>query len=221
MDDQKWARFAALGGVAFVILNVVGGAVAGQPPAPDDSAAKITEWFVDHDSGIALSQLLGGLGSVGLVWWAGTLWRRLSDAEHRPRLAVVSMLGLAMSGALYLTANGILAAVAMRIDEIGDGSQVFYALSSVMLSAAGFFVAVHVGSASALALRTRTLPTWLAWLGAVDALAFLVAASIGSASDSAASMAIGVIAFIAWGIWILGTSVTMWRDQPMTAAVAA
>ena len=218
MDDKKWEKYAALGGVLFVVANIAGAAASGEPPAPDDSAAKIAEWFADKDSGILLSQALAGIGSIGLLWWAGTLWRRMSTAEGKPRLAVVSMLGLAISGALYLTANGMLAAAALRIDELGEGSQIFFALNGVLLAAAGFFVAAHVGATSALGLRTRSLPAWLCWLGAVDALAFVVAGVIGSSSDSGASMVIGIVSFLAWSIWTVGVSVTMWRDgSPATA----
>src|SRR5260221_502996 len=34
MDDAKWEKYAALGGVAFVVLNVVGTPFTGAPPAP-------------------------------------------------------------------------------------------------------------------------------------------------------------------------------------------
>ena len=220
MDDRKWEQYAALGGVLFVVANIVGAAAAGEPPAPDDSAAEIAAWFTDKHDGILLSQALAGIGSIGLVWWAGTLWRRMSAAEIRPRLAVVSLLGLAMSGALYLTANGMLAAAALRIDELGEGSQIFFALNGVLLAAAGFFVAVHVGATSALGLRTRSLPAWLCWLGALDALAFVVAGVIGSSSDASAAMVVGIVSFLAWSIWTLGVSVTLWRDRGPAPAVA-
>lgn len=220
MDDKKWEQFAALGGVLFVVANLVGAAASGEPPSPDGSAAEIAAWFTDKHDGILLSQALAGIGSIGLLWWAGSLWRRLSAAEGTPRLAVVSMLGLAVSGALYLTANAMLAAAALRIDELGEASQIFFALNGVLLAAAGFFVATHVGATSALGLRTRALPAWLCWLGAVDALAFVVAGVIGSSSDSGASMAIGIVSFLAWSIWTLGVSVTMWRDRSGAVATA-
>ena len=71
---------------------------------------------------------------------------------------------------------------------------------------------VVVGATSALALRTRTLPAWLCWLGALDAASFVVAGVIGSASDSGAARVVGILSFLAWSLWIVGVSVTMWRD---------
>lgn len=221
MDDKKWERFAALGGVLFVILNVVGGAATGEPPAPDDSAQKIASWFQDHHGAIAFSQVTAGIGAIGLVWWAGTLWRRMANAEGRPRLAVASIAAFAASGALYLMANGVLAAMAIRVDDMSpDTLLAFYVLSSVTLAASGFFVAAHLAVTNALAFRTRLLPQWLCGVGALGSVGFLAAAIIGSASDSGLVVGLGLPAFLLWGVWILGVSVTMWRTTPDPAPAA-
>lgn len=219
MDDKKWARLAALGGVLFVVLNVVGGASTGQPPAPDASTTKIAEWFHDHHGGIAFQQACGGLASIALVWWLGSLWRRMSEAEGRPRLAVASLVAIAAAGALNLVANGVLAAMAIRVDDLADDVLVpFYVLSGVMLAASGFFVAAHLLTANLLALRAKLWPAWLSGIGVLSALVFVVAAVIGSTSDSGLVIGLGLPAFLAWCVWILGVSVVMWRSgaEPAT-----
>lgn len=219
MDDSKWARYAALGGVVFVVLNVVGAILAGSPPAADESATKIADYFADNGDGVKAALWLGGLGSVGLVWWFGSLWRRMSRAEGgQHRLAIVSLLGLGLGGALFMASASVSSAAAFRLTELGEGTQVFYTLSVVLLSAAGFGVGIHLIATSALSFRAKMLPAWLAWLGALAGLAFLISAVIGSASESSATFVFGFIGFIGWSVWILGISYVMWSEAPNPTA---
>ncbi|MEO8691899.1 MAG: hypothetical protein ABI658_00200 [Acidimicrobiales bacterium] len=216
MDDSKWEKYAALGGVAFVVLNIIGAALAGQPPAPDDSDEKIVEWFTDHTGGIQASQFLGLLSVIALLWWFGSLWRKMTDAEGgRHRLSIVAALGLVFSGSLFLAANGILSAVALRIDDIGSGAGVFYTLSSVLLSSSAAGIVTFLAAVSVLGLRTRFLPQWIGYLGLLAALLFLVG-GIGSASDSGAIMIFGFIGWIGWSVWTLAVSFELWK-RPASA----
>ena len=217
MDDAKWEKYAALGGVAFVVLNIVGTAATGEPPAPDDSPDKITDWFADHSGAIKLSQFLGVLSVVALLFWFGSLWRKMSAAEGgRHRLSIVAALGLVFSGAVFMVANAMLSATAMRLDDAGGGATIFYTLSTVLLSTAGGGVLTFLAATSFLALRTKMLPAWMAFLGLLSAALFLVA-TIGSANDSSAFMIFGLLGFITWCIWLLGVSFELWK-RPASAS---
>lgn len=218
MDDANWEKYAALGGVGFVVFNVIGAIAAGAPPAPDDSDQKIADWFIDHSGGIQASQFLAVLSVIALLWWFGSLWRKMSAAEGRVRLSVVAAIGLAMSGALFLIANGILSAVAIQIDDGDTGVKFFYTLSSVLLSSSGAGVVAFLAAVNVLSLRTKLLPQWLTYLGLLSALLFLVA-TIGSASDAGAIMAFGFFGWITWSIWTLGVSWELWK-RPMTATMS-
>jgi hypothetical protein len=218
MDDAKWEKYAALGGVAFVVLAVVGTFIAGSPPAADDSAAEITEWFVDNPGAIQTSQFLNGLGLVALIWWAGSLFRKMNRAEGgRPRLSVVAIAGFVFAGACAMVSGAVMSATALRIDELGD-AQVFYTLSMVLLATSAFGLVAALGAISALSMRTRMLPQWLTYLGLLVALLFLVG-SIASATDEAAFGFFGFAGFLVWCIWILGVSFEMWT-KPTSATVA-
>ena len=213
MDDSKWERYAAFGGVAFVVLNVVGAILTGEPPATDDSAAKIAEYFADKEGALKAALWLGGLGSVGLVWWSGSLWRRMVRAEGGwPRLAVASLVGLVLGGAMFLSSSAVTAAAALRIDDIGEGSRFFWTLSIVMLAAAGFGIGAHLLATNAIALRSRMLPRWMVIVGGVGGVVFLVAAVIGSSTDGGGAAIVGLIGFVLWCVWILAVSYVMWRD---------
>ncbi len=219
MNDSKWVRYAAIGGVAFVVLNIVGAILAGSPPAANASAAKIAKYYADKDSGLKATLWLGGIGSVGLVWWFGSLWRRMSRAEAGAhRLSVVSLIGLGLGGALFMASASVNAAIALHPADVGDGARAFYTLSVVLLSASGFGLATHLLATNILGLRAKMFPTWLAWLGVVAGFAFLVAAVLGSATDSSSGIAAGFVGFIGWSVWILGVSSIIWRDAPETTA---
>ena len=98
------------------------------------------------------------LASVALIWWCGSLWRRMVRSEAgAARLAVVSLVGLALAGALSLASASVSAALALRIDEVGDELLVFHTLAAVLLAASGFGVATHLLATSILGARTRTL----------------------------------------------------------------
>ena len=164
MNDSKWARYAAIGGVAFVVLNIVGATLSGSPPSGNDSATKIAKYYVDKGDGLKAALWLGGLASVGLVWWFGSLWRRMSRAEGGAhRLSVVSLIGLGLGGALFLASAAVNAAIALRASDVGEGARVFYTLSLVLLAGSGFGLAIHLLATNALALRSMMLPTWPGW----------------------------------------------------------
>jgi hypothetical protein len=219
MNDSKWARYAAIGGVAFVVLNIVGAILSGSPPSGNDSATKIANYYVDKGDGLKAALWLGGIASVGLVWWFGSLWRRMSRAEGGAhRLSVVSLLGLGLGGALFLASAAVNAAIALRASDVGEGARVFYTLSLVLLAGSGFGLAIHLLATNALALRSKMLPTWLGWLGLVAGLAFLLAGVLGSATDNASGLMAGFVGFIGFSVWVLGVSAVLWRDTPESAS---
>lgn len=212
MEDEKWEKLAALGGVVFVVLNLVGMGGQGSLPSADDTNDEVLKWFVDNDSGIKLATLLGGLSVIALVWWFGSLWRRMTKAENgNHRLSVVALVGLAGSGALYLASTAVTATVAIQVDEVGaDPAKFFYVLSTVLLAMSGAFVAVHLVGVNAIGLRSGFLPKWVGYLGVFDAVLF-TASLLGATTDSDPAALLGYAAFIVWSIWILAVSIHMWR----------
>ncbi len=206
------AKFAVLGGVGFVILNVIGVILQGSPPKANDSGDKVLAWFADKESGIRLGGFLGALSIILLLWWFGTLWRRMADAEtNQNRLSVLSLIGLAGSGALFAASAAITSTVALRFDEIPAAeAKFFYTMAGVVLSMSGAFVVVHLVATNVLALRTSFLPKGVALFGLLPAAAFLVSTS-GAMSDGDLPMIAGLIGFIGWMLWILATSFHMWK----------
>lgn len=212
MDDKKWEKLAALGGVAFVVLNIVGAVTQGAPPGSGDSNDEVLKWFADNDSGIKIAAFVGALSIIGLVWWFGSLWRRMSSAENGShRLSVVALVGLGGSGTLFAASTAVLVTIAIQVDEVSaDAARLFYVLSAVLLSMAGAFIVTHLAAVNALSLRTKFLPRWVSLLGLLSAALFLVS-TLGTTTDADVVMFFGFAGFITWVVWILAVSVHMWR----------
>ncbi len=71
---------------------------------------------------------------------------------------------------------------------------------------------------SVLAFRTRVFPVWLAWIGVLDAILFLVG-SYSIATTSSGIGGVGFAGFIVWAIWFIIVSVIMFRaKEPTTPA---
>ena len=59
MDDSKWERWGALGGILFVIMVLVSVFLPGSPPKTSDSAAKIVKFFADNGDEIRWAGYIG------------------------------------------------------------------------------------------------------------------------------------------------------------------
>ena len=225
VDDTKWERYGALGGVLFVVLVVASIIATGGNVMASDSPSKILKYFNDHPDGIKVSAFLSVLAAVPIIWWAGSLWARLHRAGDRHnRLAVIAVLGLLIGGVGNLTQNAVTAGVALERHNVGATTAKFFYVLSTAFGAGGLVgIAVLVLATSAATFRYGAFPRWIGWLGVVDGIVFLVgAASIATTSDAISTF--GFVAFVLWAIWTLATSIVMFRatsPEPAVNPVAA
>lgn len=212
MTDAQRDRSGAVGGVVFVALVGSAGALGGQPPAADAPASEIAEYLAGHEGALRASVWLLGLGAMALVWWAGSFWRRMVRAEGEARLAVVSLLGLAITAPLALSSSVAIAATSAHVEDGGENVRLWYEVSAMLLGAEGFSLAAHLIAANILGVRTGLLSMWLVALGLVSALSFVVAAVLG-ASGVDMNSSVGLLAFVLWCAWILGVSYSIWTGE--------
>jgi hypothetical protein len=202
---RAWERFAPLAGVVAFVLWVIAVILIESADAPgEDAGAQEYATYFEEDSGtIIAGSFLFMLGAAVFLWFLGSLRARIHWAEGGVgRLAsivfasgiviAVMVIGLAApqaAGAITAdeTDAGIEPAAAQVFEELGDGFFVGGEAAAVV-----FFLAAAVA-----ALRTRTLPVWLAWASLVLAVAALLPW-------------IGWAVFI-WGLplWVLIVSVWM------------
>ncbi|MFN8036613.1 MAG: hypothetical protein U0V73_11815 [Acidimicrobiia bacterium] len=221
MDDAKWERYAALGGIWFVLLTVIGSNLAGAPPSLDDSRAQIVKYFADHSGALEAGMFMNAIGAIGLVWWFGSLWRLMVEAEGgRPRMAVVALGGLAISGALALASGAVTSTIALQHGELAGAAtaKVLFVLSGILIAGAGVGIVVLVAAVTSLSYRTKLFAAWINVVGWIAALLFLVA-SFAYASDANAIALTGLGGFLLTCVWIVAVSVQLWKRAGTSSVV--
>jgi hypothetical protein len=206
-------RWAALGGILYVVLFIVGLIVAesGQPDG-DAAPAKVIAYYSESSNRdqIALGWLLMLVGFVGLLFFVGVLAqvvRRLASEGFLARTVVVG-------GAIYAGAGVIGFSLSVALKTMSDDTyrhQVFPELvhaandaAYVIHSGGGAGAAAMFIAASVAALRARVLPGWVCWLGVVAGIA-----------------AIFSVFFIPWiviAVWIVAVSAMLFVSAGRSAA---
>lgn len=218
MDDVKWERYGALGGVLFVILVLVASFLPGEsPPAVDDSAREIAKYFHGHSGAIQAGAFLSGLAAIAFLWFLGSLWSRVRRPEGTRRLATIAAGGGVASITLVLVGFSMNATIALRLGSLGLlGARFFYTLSSVVIAMASFSIAVLVIATSVAALRVKVFPAWFGGAGGVLGLLWVIA-GLGVATDNSGIFTLGFIAFFLWLVWILAICVFLYLPPAPTA----
>jgi len=224
MDDSKWERWSALGGIAFVVLVALTAFLPGSPPKVTDSAAKIAKFFADKESELRWSAYLGGLAFLAVFWWAGAIWRTMRRAEGGvPRLAILTLGGLVFANVMAALSGLMFSAVAMR-GVVGVGgaasAKTFYVIGWVIGSATVFGVAAFLAGFSVVIIRTAVLPRALGWFGALVALVAVVSGG-AVASTRDVFFTLSFVAFLGFLLWALIASVLMLRSTPASAPSSA
>jgi hypothetical protein len=207
MDESKWERWGALGGVLFVVLVVVAAVIGGSPPKPSDTAQTIENYFKDNQDALRIGSYLNGLAMIPLLWFLATLFGRLRRAEGGTgRVSGIALTGGVAAVAIAMIANGFSAFAALH----PVGSTGTFLASTILFGYAGFAIAVFVAATSIVVLRTKLLPQWFGAIGAALAVFWLVAAACVS-TESDTINTVGLVAFLAWGVWLVILSVMLYR----------
>ena len=175
-------RWAALGGVLYVVLFVVGTILlVGDEPNGDASPLEVIRWYSDsgHRDKITLGWALVGLGLFFFLWFLVALRQaliRLVGEGFLPTLATVG-------GAVYATLALAAASVSDGIRTMNDDTyhhQVYPPLvhaandaAYVLHSAGGAGIGAMMIAASIAVVRTRVLPVAVGWLGVVAGIVAL------------------------------------------------
>ena len=194
-------RWAALGGVLYVVLFVIGTIFQfSGSPSGDAAPSKVIAWYSDsgHRDRLHIGWVLVGLGLFFFLWFLSALRQaliRLVGEGFLPTLATVG-------GAVYATLALVAVSVSDAIRTMNDDTyhhQVYPELvhaandaAYVLHSAGGAGIGAMMVAASLAVVRTRALPVWLGWIG--------VAAGI---------IAIASIFFFPWfviALWLLAAS---------------
>jgi len=188
------ARWAALGGIVYVVLFIVGTIVlfAGSPDG-DASPAKVIAWYSDsgHRDRVNIGWILSGLGVFAFLWFLSSLRRTVSRQEGGDGfLTGLTAIGGVVYAALALAALALNNGIRTMSDDTYH-HQVFPGLihaandaSYVLHATGGAGAAAMIIAASLAAMRAAAVPSWAGWLGvvagilALASIAFLPQAAI-------------------------------------------
>lgn len=204
MKNVPLRRFAALAGIASVILYVLGDALIADLPSINASGRTFAAYAAGHQTQLLMFVYVwGATVAFNLIFLTG-LW---SILRHDARASeVLSTLAL---GAGYMVWAIVLGGLIFVL-ELGYRSATLdpstaKLLSDLALLAAtlsAFPTVVSVGAFSVLILRTGALPRWIGWMGFVVVAAHLVAAGAfaqdGFFSPSVVSVFVAPPLFFFW-----------------------
>jgi hypothetical protein len=203
-----------LTGVAFIVLLIVGFAVAGDAPESDKGGQEIIDWYVDNKDSASIGSGIVAAAAVFFVFFANYFRGVVRDNASGPELASATILagasivavGAAFDSTLVLglaqAADHLDPAAAQAIGAIWDNDFLPLAIGAE----------IFIISSAAAILRGNVLPRWLGWAAVVIAIA--------------AATPAGFVAFIATGVWIIVASVmlslrTRGAGTPPAAAAGA
>jgi len=205
--SRAWRMWGSLGGLAFVVLFVIGSALIFDGPNGDEPPAKYAAFYGNssHRDKINIGWLLAGLGVFFFLWFVASLRETVREATIASAgdsmLAFLVAIGGTAYGAVTLVALGEAAGVRTMSDDTfqhqvfpgiihanDDGVYITHATGTAALAAMIFAFSITL-------LATRTLPRWIGWFGLVAAVAALAS--------------IFFVTMFVWLLWIAVTSVVM------------
>jgi hypothetical protein len=214
LEESNLRRLGAGAGVAFIVLYIVSGVIQGSTPSYTASAAKITHYYVSNHGSILAGVLIAGLAAPLFVAWGATLaWRLWRGGAPLAGGIVLGCLaaGIGMATVAQVFSAGIdQAAVGPKDPGFVQGA---YRMSGYFGHLAYWFAAVAV-AATAL-VGSRMFARWYVWWN----VAAVVLLALGGASMKAKGFfgvegGMGFIALLALLVWVLTTSVLLWRMSP-------
>jgi hypothetical protein len=208
MGTLRLARLAPLAGVAFVAAAGTVVALEGDEPAESATTPQLVAHWADRADTALLGAFLAIAAALALLTFAASLRARLRSGEPGEATAsLVAFAGATVAAAGVLTSAMVSLAAADAADEArADAVPALNALAQaawlpITGGLATLLVAAGIGG-----LRSAALPAWLAWPAVVIGLAFLTPA--------------GLVAFLVAPIWLLATSVVLYRRESATPATA-
>ena len=209
-------RWAALGGVAYVVLFVVGVILFfGNAPDSSSAPAKIIAFYSDsgHRDRINVGWVVAGLGLFFFLWFVGALRQTVRRLEGDDGLLTgMTTIGGVVYASLSLAGLAINTAIRTMSDDTYNHQvypELIHAADDagwVLHASGGAGAAAMIIAASLAGMRAHAVPAWAGWLGIV-----------------AGVLSLGLVVFFPWfvlAIWVLVVSIGIFVRAGRAAAVA-
>jgi hypothetical protein len=210
------ARWAALGGVLYVVLFVIGTILLFDgAPDSDASPAKVIAYYRDsgHRDKIMFGWIVAGLGIFFFLWFLASLRQAVRRVEGGDGfLTALTTIGGVVYASLAFAAIALNAGVRTMSDDTYKHTvypgliHAAHDASYVMHATGGAGAAAMIIAATLAFMRAGAIPKWSGWVGIV--LGVLALASIIFFPQAAI------------GIWLLAVSIWLFVRSPRDDAVA-
>ena len=156
MNKALWDRVAALGGVVFVVLFIIGLFAPGSPPKVDDSSADVVGFFTDNRGAILFSTFLIGIGVLAMLWFVGSLVNAMREAGEG-RLAATAFGGFILTFAAGMVSALLQAGLAYSVagDIDPDEVRALFHLTLVINTISSLLFAAFAFAVGAAGARAR------------------------------------------------------------------
>jgi hypothetical protein len=190
----------------FAVLFVASFFAGGDIPGADDPGGEVLSFYTDNQSVVMVGSVMVAIAAVFFLFFVGHVRSFLRAAEGSP-----GTLSAVAAGGGIVAATGLLifAGIGFTLSESIEGFEPATAQALNALNANFFFplaggIATFLLATGLVAMRTKALPAWLAWLAIVIAvLAF---------------SPLGFFAFLGSILWVLVVSIVLWTKQSAPVA---
>ena len=185
-----------LTGVAFIVVGIIGFAIAGEPKSADEPVREIVDFYVDKKDSVQIGAIAGVVAGLLVIFFGAYLRKILRAAapedEILPLVAFIGLVLVALGFAIDGTISFALAEAAEDIDPAAV--QALQALWDndflpIMLGVLAFLVAT-----GASVIRSGALPKWLGWV--MILLAIVGVTPIGFVAAIAAAILVLVLSIL-------------------------
>jgi hypothetical protein len=208
---MAWERYAPLTGVLAVVLWVIG-TIVYQSAVDAKNPATLLDSYRNEEGSILVGGFLWLLGTFFFFWFLGSLRARLIALETGVQRLTAIAFGGGVAAAVFgfaLPGPDMAAAIADGADLSGPAAEAIRVVGDTFFIGAEMSAAVLLAATGVHALRTRSLPRWLAWVSLVVALVLIIL-PIGWA---------GLL--FAFPLWVLVVSYLLWSASASTTAAGA
>lgn len=204
--------------IAFIVF--LGTSPGGDPAVPNIADADTAPAYLSaHLSAIRVVVLLNGLGIALFLWFLGSLWTTLREAEGEGgRGSTIAIIGAVAGSALVLAGLALLATAGLSTSATqADNVATLYTASALLVAIGGGVLSVFFFGVAKVILQTGALGRWLGVLAIIAALLSVCGFMTPFFAANVLNAATGALGRWGWSvafvIWLLLASGTMTLAQ--------
>ena len=202
---RRYSRLAGVVGLVFLVLTIPD---LNPPFYEDASSTEMLSWVHRHHTSLYVEGQRTGIMMVLIVVFLGTLlWR--SGLRGPVRSGVWALLGASMAIDMVWAGAYYGLAFADKNDVGDSGVLALASLTEQMTFTDGFLWGIAVLVISVATLRTRSLPTPIAWLGVLTGAVHVLGVGVQIAVTQTTEGFTGPLSVVTLMFWVLAAALSL------------